>query len=151
MTLTFSRRRLFYGAIAGSIVLAGCKREASKAERCSNCGMLVDPKSAFRTEVVEAAPAHGSAAFDSPKCALSAVLAKRSPGVLRVQEFYSRAVVDGSSVRFVSGSDVEGPMGPDLIPVSPEKTDKFMSDHHGKHAYRFEEITAEILKAEATP
>jgi hypothetical protein len=34
-------------------------------------------------------------------------------------------------VRFVTGSDVVGPMGPDLVPVAAESAARFARDHNG--------------------
>ena len=70
---------------------------------------------------------------------------------LRVQEFYSRAYVSEDAVRFVGGSDVEGPMGAELVPVAPDKQDKFMRDHHGTRSYASHDITADVLKKEGAP
>ena len=48
---------------------------------------------------------------------------------------------DGSEVRFVIGGDVVGPMGPDLVPVDPPRSSKFIQDHGADRALELEEIT----------
>ena len=97
--------------------------------------MKIDPTSAFRAELTT----NGKVlAFDTPRCALTAYRAQG--GALRVQEFYSRVWVSASDVRFVKGSDVQGPMGPDLVPVEPTKVEKFQHDHVGGRAYALAEV-----------
>jgi len=123
-----SRRHAAFGAF---VALCSCK----PADRCSNCGMKIDSKSAFRASLAKDEKVR---AFDSPRCALTADRAEG--GDLRVIEFYSGAWVDASTVRFVKGSDVLGPMGPDLIPVDAAKVEKFERDHGGSHAYALSEI-----------
>lgn len=111
--------------------------------------MLVDRKGAFRAELVTE---KGSAGYDTPRCALSGLRSSGSATAkLRVQEFYTRAYVDGDTVRYVAGSDIEGPMGGELVPVAPDKVEKFKSDHHGSRVYRLEEITTDVLKKEGAP
>jgi nitrous oxide reductase accessory protein NosL len=131
-------------ALAIASALPGCKKE----ERCQTCGMRIDHKSVWRAE----ADAGGRAvSFDSPRCALEALL-RPKPGpkveALRVQEFYSTAWRPAANVRFVLGSDVLGPMGQDLVPVDPERVAKFIADHHGR-AVSLGEITPAVL-TEAT-
>lgn len=138
---TLSRRTfLLFAGVAPS--LAACRRGPAQ-ERCPHCGMLVDRSSPFRTELA-------GVGYDSPRCALAA-LRSGTTGALRVQEFYTRAWTDGADVRYVGGSDVEGPMAAELVPVAPDKVDKFMRDHHGQRVYRLEEITSEVLKKEGAP
>jgi NosL len=123
-------RRDFALFLAGFVVACG-----KDGERCATCGMKIDPNSAFRAEVVIDGKTNG---FDTAQCALTAYRAHG--GTLRVQEFYSRGWVQGSTVRFVKGSDVLGPMGPDLIAVDPARVEKFQHDHGGTHVYALAEI-----------
>jgi hypothetical protein len=123
-------RRTFLGALA----LAACGKGG---ERCATCGMKIDPASPFRAQL-------GKRTFDSPRCALTAY--RKQSGALRVQEFYSRTYVDGGDVRFVKGSDVLGPMGPDLLPVDPSRVDKFEHDHGGTRALALGEVDEAALE-----
>ena len=147
---TLSRRLLMLAVIT----MVACRKsqvQQAQSERCPHCGMLVDPKSAFRTELVAAGVTR---IFDTPRCAFAVMRASatpNAPSVVRVQEFYTRQATDAESVRFVAGSDVEGPMGPELIPVAPDKVDKFMRDHRGARVYQVAEISADVLKKEGTP
>lgn len=86
--------------------------------------------------------------FDTPRCALLAWRGgKVTASSLRVADYYDRRPRDGAELRFVVGSDVLGPMGPDLVPVDPERATKFMQDHAGERALKLEEITEATLAA----
>src|SRR5262249_9038572 len=117
----------------------GCKREA----RCKNCGMRIDPKSAWRTELVAVDGTVTS--FDAPRCALASLRSQKTPSTVRVQEYYERRWRDGADVRFVVGGDVLGPMGPDLVPVEPSRVSKFIQDHGAERALRLDEVTSDVI------
>lgn len=144
-----SRREivLFAFSIAA---LGACKRDApGENTRCPHCGMRIDDKSAFKAWVIDETRTQ---AYDTPRCALMALrIAGNARASVKLQEFYTRAPIEASAARFVSGSDVEGPMGAELIPVTPDKADKFLGDHRGARIYRFEELTLAVLKSEGTP
>ena len=64
-----------------------------------------------------------------------------------VKDYYSLTLVDGRTALYVIGSDVLGPMGKELIPFTKEKDARgFQNDHRGKKIFRFDQLTAEILK-----
>ena len=66
---------------------------------------------------------------------------------LSVKEYYSLAAIDARAAFFVSGSDVHGPMGSELISFKTEKAAlSFKLDHKGKRIFRFNEITQQIIK-----
>ncbi len=52
-----------------------------------------------------------------------------------------------AAVRFVVGSDVVGPMGPDLVPVDPARVESFRRDHHARSVLAFESVTEDVLRA----
>lgn len=67
---------------------------------------------------------------------------------LAVKEYYSLSMIDARAAFFVSGSDVNGPMGSELIPFSNEKDAKsFKLDHKGKLILRFNDISRQTIKA----
>ena len=75
--------------------------------------------------------------------------AKRSNIVrVTVKGYYSLKPIDARKAYFVSGSDVAGPMGAELVAFE-RKSDAmgFRKDHHGKRVLRFTEITPAVLKA----
>lgn len=135
-----SRRALVAFALA-SLAASACKKEP----RCKTCGMKIDPKSEWRAEILLADGT--TLAFDTPRCALRAF---RGGGLdaktLFVQEYYAREKVDASTVRFVVGGDVVGPMGPDLVPVAPSRVTKFIQDHGADRAYTLDELSREALE-----
>jgi copper chaperone NosL len=125
------------------MVFGACKT-ASPQARCKRCGMKIDPTSAWRAEIVSADGSRVS--FDAPRCALSAWTLNRPNGAtLEVQEYYDRVARRAETVQFAIGSDVLGPMGPDLVPVDPARIEKFAKDHTATRVLRLSEITPEVL------
>lgn len=94
--------------------------------------------------------------FDGPKDLLAYYLdtPRYAPGkrtsditALSVREYYSLETIDPQSAFFVTGSDVSGPMGSELIPLKSEKDAlSFKADHKGRRILRFKEITRQLLK-----
>lgn len=63
-----------------------------------------------------------------------------------VKDYYSLKWVDARQAFFVLGSDVNGPMGHELIPFAIKAAaESFLTDHHGRQILTFDEITAEII------
>lgn len=81
-------------------------------------------------------------------------LARYTPGrtqadiaAIAVKEYYALKGTDARSAWYVTGSDVYGPMGAELIPFANEKDARsFLIDHKGKRIVRFSEITPALLK-----
>ena len=66
---------------------------------------------------------------------------------LYVTEYYSAKLMDAKKLLFVKGSDVDGPMGFELVPVdTTEKAKEFMRDHHGKKILEFGGVKKEDLR-----
>lgn len=133
------KRRSF---LVGSLLLAACKKE----ERCKNCGMKIDPASAWNADLVgmDGQPVR----FDTPRCAFTYWRAgKMQAKQLRAQDYYDRQWRDGADLRFVVGGDVLGPMGPDLVPVDAKRASKFIQDHSADKAYATAEVTTDVLGA----
>jgi copper chaperone NosL len=104
---------------------AACQR----ARRCATCGMKIDPGSAW---VAYLETSGGELAFDTPRCALTAW--RSDPGRVRrarFRDYYSQEIIDADELRFVHGSDVLSPMGPDLVPVAAARAARFAEDHNG--------------------
>jgi len=147
MIVRTPRRRIHRRAVCAALATlalsaaAGCKREGA---RCATCGMAIDPKSTWRATLVVGAERR---VFDTPRCAF---VAWRTRGVaataLLVHEFYGGAERDARELRFVIGSDVDGPMGHDLVPVDPAKAAKFVADHGGEHALALDDVTADVVQ-----
>ncbi len=65
---------------------------------------------------------------------------------LVVTEFYGLTKIDARKAFYVSGSDVLGPMGHELVPLETRAdAEEFLKDHKGKQIYTFEQITPELI------
>ena len=132
-----SRRALVAGAAL--LLFAACRRDA----RCATCGMKIDPASPWVSYVTLQGKEE---AFDTPSCAFAAwKKAGGSTAPARFRDYYSQAMKPVSELRFVRGSDVTGPMGPDWVPVHVDTARRFARDHNGAPPL----AAAEILQGEA--
>jgi copper chaperone NosL len=129
--------------------------EAKKGDKCQVCGMFV---SGYPTWIAEIIFRDGTyAVFDGPKDMFRYFfnVAKYTPGkkqsdidAIYVTEYYSAKFMDArKGIFFVLGSDVNGPMGRELVPVDTmERAKEFMKDHRGKRVLKFEEVKREDLR-----
>lgn len=128
--------------------------EIKKNDKCQVCGMLVSVYPNWVSQIVFTDGTY--AAFDGPKDMFKYYLnvGKFNPSkkqsdiaAVFVTEYYSVKIMDARNAFFVKGSDVEGPMGNELVPIeSAEKAKIFMKDHKGKKIMKFGEIGMEDLK-----
>lgn len=128
--------------------------EIKKGDKCQVCGMLVYPYPTWAAEIIFSDGTY--AAFDGPKDMFKYYLniGKFNPSkkqsdiaAIFVTEYYSTRMMDAHEVFFVKGSDVDGPMGAELIAVeSADRAKVFMKDHKGKKILRFNEVKMEDLK-----
>jgi copper chaperone NosL len=66
---------------------------------------------------------------------------------IHVTDYYTLGFVDGFKAFYVSGSDIHGPMGKELIPFQKEGDAKeFLKDHKGKAVLQFQDISADVVK-----
>jgi hypothetical protein len=101
----------------------------SRAARCGTCGMKIDPASPF---VAYLDTGSREIAFDTPRCAFIAWRSRFSTAsAARFREYYSRRLKAAGELSFVYGSDVLGPMGPELVPVETSLAPRFARDHNG--------------------
>ena len=129
--------------------------EVKKGDKCQVCGMFV---AGYPTWVAEIIFSDGTyAVFDGPKDMFRYYfnIPKYSPGkklsginAIYVTEYYSAKFMDArKGVLFVQGSDVMGPMGPELVPVDTlDHAKVFMKDHQGKKILKFDEVKKEDLR-----
>jgi hypothetical protein len=122
--------------IALTMMLIACK---SADARCAHCGMKIDPASPFLAEL-------DGRKFDTPRCALIEWVSGGKRGTVSVQDYYDRAKHPASDVRFVTGSDVVGPMGAELVPVDESRVAKFEKDHGGTRALALADIDEKALQ-----
>jgi copper chaperone NosL len=123
--------------------------------KCPVCGMFV---AKFPDWTATSRFKDGTTSYyDGPKDMFSHYFdtARYTPGkrqadivALAVKEYYSLAMIDARAAFFVTGSDVYGPMGSELIPFLNDKDAlSFKSDHRGKRILRFNEITRQTIKS----
>lgn len=66
---------------------------------------------------------------------------------IHVTDYYDMALIDAKNAFFVIGSDVYGPMGRELIPLTTRPdAETFLKDHQGKRILSFPEVTPETLQ-----
>lgn len=135
---------------------AGELKPSKPAERdkCPVCGMFVAKYPDFVAQVIFQDGSHSF--FDGVKDMMKYYfdLAKYNPakktsdiGAIFVTDYYTLQLIDGLQAWYVSGSDVYGPMGRELIPFQEEAAAReFMADHQGKAIFKFPQITAEVVK-----
>lgn len=145
-------------ACAGAAVAAadaGDPHEPMTSTRCPVCGMFVGKYPDFIATITFAS---GQVEFfDGTKDMLKYYfnLKKYNPGEsigniasLEVTEYYQMDRIDARKAYFVLGSQVYGPMGRELIPLtSKDDAAQFMKDHLGKRIIRFEEITPAMVRS----
>lgn len=139
--------------LCAGVAGAGDPPAPGPRDRCPVCGMFVARFPGWVAAVRFRDGTHSF--FDGPKDLFRFWLDPgrydrgRSAGDLAaayVTEYYTARLVGADGVRFVAGSDVLGPMGRELVPVSgDEEVATFLRDHRGQRAYRFEEVTASVL------
>ena len=65
-----------------------------------------------------------------------------------VTDFYNLEKIDARQAWYVTGSDVLGPMGHELVPLATRAdAEDFLKDHKGKRILRFAEVGPEVLQA----
>ncbi|NCO51684.1 MAG: nitrous oxide reductase accessory protein NosL [Deltaproteobacteria bacterium] len=146
---------LLAGVLLSSFALAAEPRLPETDDRCPVCGMFVKP---FEQWIATLRFVDGQQLFfDGPKdllryyFALPATSVAKKPardGVkdLWVTDYYTSRLLPVAEVWFISGSDVYGPMGPELVPVAGKKTaESFASDHGGKKISAFADLTSADL------
>jgi copper chaperone NosL len=146
LTLTLT---LFFPATAGERKPI----KPSARDKCPVCGMFVAKYPDFLAQIVYTDGSY--AFFDGAKDMFKYLfnLKKYRPtkkpsdiAKIYVTDYYDLNWIDGKEAFFVIGSDVYGPMGPELIPFKTEAdASGFMRDHRGKSMMRYSEVTREVV------
>jgi copper chaperone NosL len=154
-------RFLLIPVLAASLLAAQTVREApappakpTAANKCPVCGMFVAPYQGFLAAVVFRDGA--TAYFDGCKDMFRFLLdpGKYAPGRAKADvaavwatDYYSLKWTDGAAAFYVTGSDVLGPMGREIIPFGEEEEARvFLKDHKGQRLLRFAEVTPDVLR-----
>lgn len=148
---------LRFAAYLALAVLAGCSGGDPLASaqptgpRCAHCGMRVAaepsaPGWAWRAGLTTAS---GEAlSFDAPKCMFRVLRGERGRGARDawVVEYYTTERRPAASPFYVIGSDLQSPMGRDLVPIEGrERAERFLADHHGERVLSFDEVTSSVV------
>ena len=123
-------------------------------ERCPVCGMFVAP---YPEWVAQVRHTDGTTVFfDGCKDLFKYLLLldekapdrnRKSVASVFVTNYYDGEVIAARTAHFVPGSDVMGPMGPELVPHrSVRAAADFMKDHKGWAILRFDEVTEAVLR-----
>ncbi len=120
---------------------------AANTGRCIRCGMIIADNPLWEGRMHK--EGEEKVVFCSPKCLLLTNPADKdhSGTKLEVKDYYSTKFIDATIAWYVSGSDIMGPMGPDLIPFADRTSaEEFMQEHHGTGLYNYAELTIEKIK-----
>jgi copper chaperone NosL len=124
-------------------------------DKCPVCGMFVAPYPGWTGVIM--LKDRTTLFFDGPKDLFTYynTVGKYSPGRSRsditavwVKDYYTLIAIDGMKAVYVTGSDVLGPMGRELVPFMKESdAATFLKDHKGNKMLRFGDITPQVLKS----
>ena len=141
--------RLFL-ALVLSISLLQAKT-IPKSAKCPVCGMWVSkyPKWVATIKYEDNSSLYFDGVKDMMKFYLEPTRFKhqiKKISSITVIDYYSLKSIDAKKAYYVSGSNVYGPMGVELIPFLKEDDAKaFKDDHEGKRVIRFSQITKDML------
>lgn len=160
MSGTLMRNRLFFIfalLLLSTASLWAADKEPAKpgpTDKCPVCGMFVAKYPDFIAVLTFKDGAH--AFFDGVKDMMKYCLnfQKYSPSRKRedidriqVTDYYGLHPIDGFKAFYVSGSNIYGPMGKELIPFEKEDAAReFQKDHKGTAVLRFEDINKDVMK-----
>jgi nitrous oxide reductase accessory protein NosL len=124
-------------------------------DKCPVCGMFVAKYPDFLAQIIFKDSSY--AMFDGSKDMFKYYLdmntynpSKKQSDIdsLYVTDYYSLKPVDGLKAYYVTGSNVNGPMGRELIPFEKESDAReFLKDHKGRSIVKFRQVTAATLSA----
>ncbi len=141
-------RLLLLLLLSGLIAFSSVAQSSTGPEadtRCAVCGMFVAPYTNW-VALLETEDGR-EFYFDGPKDLFIFFndLSRYLPGVdqkdvqLFVTEYYTVQLTPATELFFISGSDVLGPMGEELVPVAGRSTaETFLLDHKGAKLLRFD-------------
>jgi len=142
--------------VTGSLYPAAGEEPAGPGprDRCPVCGMFVAKYPDFLSIITFRDGGH--VFFDGVKDMMKYYfnLDRNNPGKriedivrIRVKDYYTLSLIDGSKAFYVSGSEVYGPMGRELIPFEKkEDAEEFLRDHGGKAVFAFRDIRYDMVK-----
>ncbi len=144
---------LLFAVVAKGEMVSGLP-EPEATDTCPVCGMFV---AKYPEWVATAWYKNGDAHhFDGVKDLFKYLLdlPKWAPGheladikTIGVTDYYSVSLINAREAWYVTGSDILGPMGHELIPLEAEAdAEEFLADHAGKQILRFDAMTTALLE-----
>ena len=141
--------------LAAALLLAGPEPKPLPGEKCPVCGMFV---ARYPDWVAGVRFAGGDRVlFDGAKDLFKfllkyedygAVMRRTDVAAIFVTDYYTLKPVEARAAWYVTGADVLGPMGDELIPFGRRQdAEEFQRDHRGQRLLRFEEVNRPLLKA----
>ena len=151
MSAPQSNRRSFLGTMGISALVwaTACASgpndvSAQATGRCALCGMRVTRGAAFSSGARTAAGA--DVVFDSVKCMFRWLGQHTDAQDPWVTEHLSRTPRPARDTFFVLGTELQGPMGADLVPVDTRAhAEQILAGHHGTRILAFAEVTPQVL------
>mgnify|MGYP001815168185 CR=1 FL=1 len=142
-------------AVVGELPAAVEPRQPEASATCPVCGMKVAP---FPEWIAQVVFADGRTLFFDGAKDLFKYLLERGRFVPDLEEaeiaaifvtsYYDGTGIVAEEAFYVIGSDVHGPMGPELIPFGTvDEAEEFLRDHGGRRIVRLAEVTKEVLAA----
>jgi len=126
----------------------------SDRDKCPVCGMFVAKFPNWTAEIIYRDGIYR--VFDGPKDMFKYLVdfKKYEPSRQRedivsiyVSDYYSVHPINAYKSFFVTGSNIYGPMGNELVSFEKESdAAEFMKDHAGKRVLRFNDITPKVLR-----
>ncbi len=148
-------KRFKLALLIGLIFLSACggdeKRVSGKntgEHRCANCGMSTSKYPKWEQKIVS--QDKGVMYFDGARCMFKILLdTAQSPhniDSILVKDYYSLKYINAKGAYYVTGSNVFGPMGNELIPFkSFTEAQAFKKDHNGKNIVRFNDVNMKMI------
>jgi nitrous oxide reductase accessory protein NosL len=126
-------------------------------DECPICGMMPAKYPEWRAQVVLKSGERYH--FDSPKDMFKFLLGlsnKNEPkkwvdrgevAAIFVTDYATKQYTEATRAYYVKGSDIQGPMGEDLVPFAKSEDAHAFASQHGGEIITFEEVTPEIVKS----
>jgi len=121
------------------------KKVAPTEHRCANCNMIVEKYPNWIEKAVVSAK--DTLYFDGPRCMFKILLeSSNKVASVLVKDYYSLKYIDGRTAFYVTGSDILGPMGNELIPFNSEQAARdFLNEHKGEKIVRFNDVDIKLV------
>lgn len=126
----------------------GSKTTKKSEHRCANCGMITSKYPKWEQKIIS--QDKDVMYFDGARCMFKIILdSKEAPKKIvsiQVKDYYSLKYIDGKEAYYVTGSNVLGPMGNELIPFKSLKdAEEFKKDHNGKNIIRYADVDIKLI------